>query len=445
MRRARRWMVAVLACACVGTLASCNRKQLPNIVVVVVDSLRADRLGTYGNQRGLTPFLDQLAQRGTVFVNAFAPTSSTLAATASLMSSRDPRQHLVAQLGSQLAVREKTFAEALQAHGYRNAGFIANHALQERRGLAQGFTMWRSDNSPLNGLPAAKLRISGLEWLTNNPSSQATLLYFHFMGPSQPYEAPEPFRGRFVQPPATDEDLRRTLVEVITNRNAETLAAAQRLTGQLYDAEVAAVDDQLRQLFDELTQKGFLDNALIILTSNHGEELFEHGEAGHGRTLFDESIRIPLIVIAPGFVGGKRIEENVSLVDVAPTLLDLVGMETERNFEGQSLVPLLEPDAALKREWSRAVNRQQTGVPRDLLFYLEFDGLGQDQRRHTAGIRRWTQKLLLNRNGRHEVYDLAKDPNEQTPNAPGTEGVADLLEQGLTNGTRFLQQRALLR
>lgn len=428
-----------------GATASCHRRQDPNVLVIAIGSLRPDRLGAYGNQRGLTPFIDQLAQQGTVFLNAFSTSSATTAAVASLMTSRDPRQHLVATQGSELVQNERTFAEVLQANGYRNSGFSADGRLQQRLGFSQGFVQWQAHTPTPDGLPAAKLRTQGMEWLTGNPTSQPTLLYFHFVGPSQPYLPPEPFRARFLQPSVTEQEARAAFLRMIASDTPENRDAARRIMGQLYDGEVAAVDDQLRQLCAELSDKGFLERAIIILTSDHGEELLEHGEADHGRTLFDESVRIPLLVIAPGFIGGRRVEDNVSLLDVAPTLIDLVGVAAEPRWEGQSLLPFLEPDAAVQREWSRAINRQPRGVPRDILLRLDFNGFAPDQRTHRDGLRRWTQKLLVRTDGTREVYDLAKDPAEQVPNPPGSEGIAQLLAQALDGQTILLQRRAMVR
>lgn len=443
--RGCRLRASSLALIALMATASCKREPPPNVLIVTVDSLRADRLGAYGNQHGVTPFLDSLAQRGTVFANAFSVSSSTSPAVASLMTSRDPRQHLVTSFGSPLARTEQTFAEVLQARGYRTGGFSASFRLSQRLGYAQGFQQWQAEGATDAGLPASTVRAQGLGWLSQVAMSQPTLLYFHFMEPHMPYVPAEPFRSRFLRSAITDAEIHLAFQRAILQPTQDTMREASQIAAQLYDGEVAACDDQLRLLFDALTQGGFLDHAIVILTSDHGEELFEHGANGHDHTLFTESMRIPLIVIAPGYVGGRRIEENVSLLDVAPTLIDLLGFPAEPHFEGESLVPLLEPESGVRREWSKVVNRRQSGAPRDLLFRLDFNGMKPDQRVHSDGLLRWTQKLVIRPNGQHDVYDLAADPAEQSPNPPGSEGIASLLEQAFAGQTTILKRRAMAR
>ena len=161
----------------------------------------------------------------------------------------------------------------------------------------------------------------------------------------------------------------------------------------LYDAEVAAVDEQVRLLFEELRRRGFLDHAVTIVTADHGEEFLEHGETGHANALYEESVRVPLVITAAGMAAG-RVARNVSLVDVAPTVLDLLHLPAERAFEGRSLVAADAPSEAL----------------------LEFEPIFPDaasRRRHARGIVRGRSKLLVAPDGDATTYDLATDPGEQ--------------------------------
>jgi len=178
---------------------SCRGGRPPNVLVIVVDTLRADRLGVYGNTRGLTPFLDELADRGTVFANARSTSSWTIPSVASLMTSRYSPQHHVIGFGSRLAEAELTFAEAMQPLHYVAAGFSANFQLLQRSGYAQGFQYWRADAKRPGGLSAAELRGQALHWLDGAwqaGSLPPLLLYFQFMEPHGPYDPPEPFRSR---------------------------------------------------------------------------------------------------------------------------------------------------------------------------------------------------------------------------------------------------------
>ena len=179
-----------------------------------------------------------------------------------------------------------------------------------------------------------------------------------------------------------------------------------QLLQSLYDAEVAAVDAELRQLFAELERRGFLDDAFVIVTADHGEEFWDHGNLTHGITLYNESVRVPLLVLGPGVAKGRRVEENVSLVDLAPTLVDLLGLPREPRFEGRSLAGLLRGAGAPAAE----------GTEPEIVLQLEATGYGMDTREQVAGIVRGTTKVLLRSNGLTEAYDLAKDPGEHDSN-----------------------------
>jgi arylsulfatase A-like enzyme len=419
------------------SLAACHSATdvPPNVVMIVVDTLRADRLGAYGNTRGLTPFLDQLAQRGVVFTNASAASSWTVPSVASLLTSRYPSQHHVVAFSSRLADEEVTFAERLRDAHYLSAGFSANFRLLERLGYAQGFDYWRSDAQPSGRLTGAQLREQGLAWLDgawHRGTPRPLLLYFQFMEPHSPYTPPEPFLSRFARnDDGSASDGVATLHHLLEQRvhgqpcPPEDLHVIERF----YDGEVATVDEAIRLLFGELERRGILEHAVIIITADHGEEFGEHDGLEHGRTLYDESIRVPLIVLAPGLPAGRRVAESVSLIDVAPTLLDLLGVSAEPRFEGRSLVPLM-------RSGSSA-----DGAPVDVLFELAPTGWGGAHQVHDRGIRRGPLKLLLRRDGGRESYDLASDPGEQHPNPPQIAQQVNALASDLERASTTLSRR----
>ena len=406
------------------TLEACRGtpERPPNVVMIVVDTLRADRLGVYGNPRGLTPFLDGLAQRGVVFVNTSASSSWTVPSVVSLFTSRYPSQHQVVKFSSRLAEQEVTFAERLRDAHYLGAGFSANFRLLERLGHAQGFQYWRSDAREAGGMSGTELNAQSLAWLDGawqRSSSQPVLLYLQYMEPHSPYNPPEPFRSRF----ARNDDGSSIDPSAGFIRLAELSAQGHSWAPQdlipferLYDAEVATVDDDIRQLFGELERRGVLDRAVVVITADHGEEFGEHGGLQHGRTLYNECIRVPLIVVGPGIAAGRRVEENVSLLDVAPTLLDLLSLPAEKRFEGRSLLPLLRPGAA-----PEAAGQTASGAgsaPVDVFFELIPTGLNGPPEIHERGIRRGPIKLLFRRDGGRESYDLGPDPGEHHPDPP---------------------------
>lgn len=398
-------LLAGLACGC--------SRHPPNVLLIVIDTLRADRLGVYGNPRGLTPFMNELAARGTVFRNAYAPTSWTCPSVASLLTSRYAAQHHVWNFESVLAEEEVSLAEVLGQARYSVAGFTANFRLTQEQGYAQGFQTWGWRAGGQGGkLRGGQLRSWVSTWLASHWRAPA-MLYVQYMEPHAPYEPPEPYRGHFQRGaggPAEAESANRKLVQWDDLSSGE-----MALLESLYDGEVASVDAELRLLFHELEAAGFLDNAVIVITADHGEEFEEHGLTGHGRQLYNETVRVPLILSAPGYPGGRVVDENVSLIDIAPTLLQLASVPREPRFEGRSLVPLLGQRFV---PWWLGAPFETKEEPPDVLLELPEIGGDYDLRRHTEGLIRRSTKLLIANGGEQHVYDLATDPNETAPDSP---------------------------
>lgn len=399
MRALVRALVGLLAL----TAAGCQRQGPPNVVVVLLDTLRADHLGSYGDQRQLTPFLDQLAARGVRFERAYGTSSWTMPSVASLFTSRYPSQHGVRTMASSLDERETTLAEVLTGRGWTAAGFSGNLLVGAPHGFAQGFDPWvvPSMDPPTAKVRGPRLREESARWLEQRPRGAAPLfLYYQLMEPHSPYEPPEPYRSRRIRPhePGEVEAVTELMANgKIWNRTPEQIA----LLASLYDGEVAAGDEEVRLLFAELERRGVLQHAVVVITADHGEELGERGSLSHGFTLFEEQVRVPLIILAPG-VAPAVVRQPVSLVDVAPTVLDLVGVPVPPSFRGRSLVPQMRGAAA---------------PPVDLVAELESLG-PRVIRRHQQALVRGDHKLLQAPNPLNapELYDLAADPGERNPN-----------------------------
>ena len=404
----------VLLAAITGCAPAPPSELLPNILLIVVDTLRADRLGAYGNKRGLSPFLDELASRGTLFRNAYAPTSWTCPSIASLFTSRYASQHGVNSFEAVLAPDEVTVAEILAGGGYVGAGFSANLRMLEVNGYAQGFGAWQAYIGGEAGGHKPRgdvLRRDSLAWLrplSRPDARQPKLLYLQYMEPHTPYEPGEPYRSQFLRgSDAVDEERARTR---LVQQKKMTPAEVERLES-LYDGEVAAVDAEIRTLFGELGQLGFLSNAVIIITADHGEEFGEHGVMLHGYTLFNGVMRIPMIIVAPGLPAGRVVEENVSLVDVAPTLLELTGMAPAPTFEGRSLVPLMRSPYSPQALWARLIGARHP----DVIAEIEPLSGTMDFRVHAQAIVSGPEKLLITPKGKGALYDVQKDPREIEP------------------------------
>ncbi len=385
----------------------------PNVIMVVVDTLRADRLGSYGNRRGLTPFLDELAARGSVFTHAYASSSWTCPSVASLFTSRYPTQHRVTGFSSPLVAEERTLAEALDDGGYRNAGFTANFRLTPELGYAQGFGFWGAYVPDVSkGEVAAKIRggrlrqeaesyINGSRVLAVN---EPYFLYFQLMETHAPYRPPAPFRDRFAPPGEIDDDAAMTklLMPVIGLKGLSSRQLARMM--QLYDGEVASADEELRQLFASLDALGLLRDAVVVITADHGEEFGEHGQLLHGITLYEPAIRVPLLIVGPQVAADRVVSEPVSLLDVAPTVLELAGLPGEGTFDGRSLVSLLRGEET------------QLPAPHGIVSELErVAPKGIEMRMHQRALSDGQHKALVTPWGGLEVYDLGADPGERDP------------------------------
>lgn len=440
--------IVLLAFVSLSTFSACRGEKPhatpPNVLMIVIDTLRADRLGVYGNKRGLSPFLDELAAKGVVFPHAYAASSWTVPSIASLFTSHYPSQHNVTTFDSKLPDEAETLAEKLASYGYVAGGFLANFRLTAALGYAQGFEYWRTyTGNAQTGVKVrgSRLRGESLQWLESLSSQQAArpqFLYLHYMEPHSPYQPSEPFRSRFIKPAEGIDEATANQKVGRMNFAAVTWREVQLLRS-LYDGEVASVDAELRELFTVLERRGFLEHAIVVITADHGEEFKEHGRMAHGYALYDESIRVPLIILAPGHQP-RVVEENVSLVDVAPTILDLLTLPPEPAFEGRSLVPLM--DQPSLGDWLLSVGESV----KDIVCELPPTGSRYDIRAHSQAIVRSSFKLLLALKGRPkkevpEIYDLATDPGEKKPNPPRLAEKRETLETALREETRALAKR----
>jgi arylsulfatase A-like enzyme len=417
-------------------VASCGSPPRPNILMVVVDTLRADRLGSYGNDRGLTPFLDSLAARGNVFHRAYAQSSWTSPSIASLFTSRFQSQHGVIRAGGRIRSQETTLAEVLRDNGYVTAGFSANGVLRGRgdkmtggslrsgSGFGQGFAHYEaSAPERVEGIRAQALWATeraedvnrrAVEWLDGRaqPRQLPTFLYLHYMEPHIPY-APEEaflrqtFAGRDLP------DMYRLNALAYRGNNFPINDSILRDIQATYDAEVMSVDAGLRSLFSQLEERAFLDDAIIVVTADHGEEFKDHGLIGHGKTLYDELIRVPLLILVPEQSERVDVWDIVSLVDVAPTLVDTLQIGRPDSFEGRSFrVELLAATG-----WWHALLARVDGIlasePRVAYSELLHDKNHRRLSPHERALVMGSKKLIVGVDGESEFYDSGLDPGEK--------------------------------
>jgi len=314
-------------------------------VVILVDTLRADAFD-FTSDRKTLPNVDALTQESARFTNAFTTSSWTVPALASLFVSQISSQHRVVQWGSALAEEQDSVVEELQRAGYRTGGWSANVLLSDHAGFDQGFEAfevlvdlegWGKTNLALfPNATAGEINDIALTWLrelrASDPASPF-FAYLHYMEPHTPYRCPT------AKKPCQDgaKNLARRLVEGDWSFTEQERNAIRTF----YDAEVRATDEALGSLLAALEEEGFRDDTWLILTSDHGEMLGEHGRFLHGESLYPDEIRIPLFMSGPSRVASV-VHTPISLIDIAPTLLDLAGIEVPASFRGRSLRAALE-------------------------------------------------------------------------------------------------------
>ncbi len=349
-RFTRLLLVVVLS----STLA-CSETAPRSVVLVVVDTLRADHLGLYGYERETSPEIDQLAERGAVFENAFAPSPWTLPSFGSLFSGLLPAEHRAGWPSGggtpgegrdflPLRAGVPTLAEALGGHGLETAAVMNNAFLHADFGVARGFTTYDHVGGNRKRIRRADAVVDrALDWLGRDARGDFFLV-IHFFDPHLNYDAPAPYRGRYSSEISDEERHQMMDLRPLRQRIRKGEEVDWDFLVGAYDEEIAFVDEQFRRLWDGLEAAGRMDDTLIVLTADHGEEFDDHGGFEHGHTLYNELIRVPLVVWGPGIEAGRH-ESPVSLIDLFPTSLDLLGLPSVEGLRGRSLATLLGGDA----------------------------------------------------------------------------------------------------
>lgn len=380
----------------------------PNILLVTLDTLRADHLACYGNKIVKTPVLDEFAADGCVFEAAFAQAPTTTPSHCSIMTSTYLNQHGAIN-GCAMRVGIPTLAEILQANGYETAAFVSATTVRSTNsGLHRGFdyyedsisihtSLFRHDEVQFiladyllvklqnSRIPGYIVSNRALPWL-NRRRQKPFFLWLHYFDPHSPYDAPYPYKDMY------DHKIDSTLPYAL-------------LRGR-YAGEVTYTDFELGRIIKSLKDKGLYDDMFIIVTSDHGEAFGEkHGditEFQHGRYLYDTTQHVPLIIKLPEIKGaGQRIKDVVQLVDLAPTVLDYLGIPSPELFKGQSLLDLLNREQRSEPGIAYA-ERKNYIPPRQAL-----------KERRMLAMRTPEIKYICEVDGKHqELYDIVSDPEE---------------------------------
>ncbi|NNE07483.1 MAG: sulfatase [Gemmatimonadetes bacterium] len=328
-----------------------QREKPWNVLLITIDTLRADRLGCYGGMYAATPNMDRLAERGVLFANAFAAMPLTLPSHTSILTGLYPKSHGVLSHAYTLEEDKTTLAEYLHAEGYRTGAFISSHVLDNRYGIGQGFdTFWRRYN--YNAEEANRIRASsGFDILTEAvgqylaaPSEQPTFAWIHWFHPHKPYEPPQSQRLKYDYRGNTNLQADKLTLEQLWKGYIDLSEEDIQSIRGLYDGEVAYTDQQVGIILDQLEESGMAERTIVILTADHGEMLYERDRYfGHDIMLYDPSIQVPLIIAAPGLAdGGRIVQSTVRSVDLVPTLLEMLAIATEDEFDGRTLTPVFD-------------------------------------------------------------------------------------------------------
>ncbi|MBM3987180.1 MAG: sulfatase [Planctomycetes bacterium] len=400
---------ALLLCASLAVAApSCAEPEMaPNVVLLVLDTVRADHLSAYGYSRPTSPRLAALCERADRYALARSTAPWTLPSHASLFTGKFPFQHLAdAELvdavfndARPLSEEELTLAEALAAEGYATAAFAANRGyVNERMGLTQGFATFVNERHP--GVGMSELAHA---WVKARPQGQPFFLFVNYMDAHRPYNvAPVDGPNEAALPPASEENpsaLLDALYEQVYGADAPPDPALVRKAIDAYDRGIANADRGAGELLARLEQDGLLDGALVIVTADHGEYLGEHDLVEHSKDVYEPALRVPLIVKRPGQSRGRVIEEPASIADVPGLVLaelpEAVRAKHAGQFPGQAGVRGLFAEINYSRGKDMAAPWGERFLRERSALYLE----------------RW--KVIRSSDGKHELYDLASDPREE--------------------------------
>jgi arylsulfatase A-like enzyme len=364
-----------------------------NVILYLIDALRADHLGAYGYNRPTSPVIDGLADDGVLFEYCYAQDTRTLGSIPSLLTSLYPPSHGIYEHGKKIGPELTTFPEVLQSEGFQTASFITNVNAGPLADLDRGFDILydaikrKKDRDAPRTFPTE----SFFDWLDQNGDTRF-FAYIHTAEPHRPYNPPPPFDTLF------DQGYRGEITGYLKDDDgfgqAEDPVDVEHVKS-LYDGEIRFADTFLKKLLEGLDHRGLMDRTLIIITSDHGEEFLDHGSWTHGQSLYNELLRVPLIMVAPRMLpSGIRIPEPVQLIDVAPSILNLLGHRIPEAFEGESLADLIF-DRDRERFAHRTVFARASKKPVKM-----------------AAIRgRW--KCIFTSGKSLELYDLKEDPGEK--------------------------------
>ncbi|HSE42298.1 MAG TPA: sulfatase, partial [Acidobacteriota bacterium] len=402
---------------------------LPNVLLITLDTTRADHLSAYRYKRDTSPFLSKLATQGVLFEDAFTVSSWTLPSHSSIFTGKLPSAHGATYQHLWLDTSEDCLAEILKRKGYETAAFVSGPFLLATFNTIQGFDYYDDQLDPLSGIQrlmlikvirrfyktplwwvdgqrnAAEVNRQVMKWFDRYSGRKPFFTFINYFDPHDPYLPPAPYDKKYL---TSSSRMNGRIEGIYSNRDTGERIAKdgkplreedyQALKG-LYDGEIRFMDDQISRLFEYLKSKNLLSNTLILITADHGESIGEHKILDHGHTLYEEQIKIPLLMIGPGVPKGEKIGGIVRNIDLLPTLLEYLKLPSIQDIQGKSFLSRLTGAADDGRIYvGEILHDPNTRVKR----------FQRDLKSRRDPLR----KLLWASNGQHEFYDLLSDPGE---------------------------------
>jgi len=385
--------------------------------LISLDTLRPDYLSCYGHERETSPNLDAVAKAGVRFADVTAAAPWTLPSHATMLTGLYPAHHGVKSHETRLSDSIQTVAEEFRDAGFETLAVVNTHNIGAPQfQLQQGFKQFSYVSEIAEDARSKRIRTpdsgetvvaNAKDMLAKRDAKKPFFLFLHFYDAHTDFTAKDEFRHRFVEPYGGKLDGRSQQLDGVRKRGETLNEADLRFLHQMYEAEIAQLDELLGRFFAWLDEQHLADDTLIVITSDHGEEFQEHGGLLHGRTQYQEVMRVPLLLKGPGIPAGVVVDSPVNGVDVTPTLLAALGVRSTQARDGIDLAP----------GWSGGTLPART-------FYAEADHNNKVGGKLVGDIkkmlRRGEEKLLWDTHtGKLELYDLAKDPSEHSDLAAG--------------------------
>lgn len=407
-----RKLTSTATSVCMLLFLSCGgpveRVSRPNVILVIIDTLRADHLGCYGYHRDTSPTLDSLADAGTRWKNFQAQAPWTLPATATIFTGLNAEGHGTGRrndgdhvLHGEVPSLPSLFSEA----GYRTCGIFNVALLSRQMGFARGFDHYSCDEYGIDR--AAATVDEFLEWLDGDDDGTPFMAVLHIFDVHQPYDPPDPYGNMFLP-----EDTIEAVYWEMTDEGGIAHPGHLEHFLSRYDGSIRWVDDQLGRLFAQLRDRGLADGTVIMVTADHGEEFLEWGWVGHGGNLYQQMLHVPLIVSGPGISAGQVVTRPAGQMDILPTLLSICSITSDSQFQGVDIL-------GSEGEDERPLPASQ------LMFRGRMLGATP-----LAVVRYGDLKGLVTRRGSRDSYymfHLVEDPEEREPMEPSS-GMREMLD-----------------